>query len=259
MSLLSDLLFFNTLSYFQCITKKKQTNKNTEENAQRHGLNAFQPFWASKTTARKTKKPHPCLSGHGYVRKIWIAENQTVFYQLQTWVTPGLYWDRLRFTWKTQRNGLAKVQIQEGLNKRIPREEEAVIKALTAPSPMKNDCGEVPLRIFETTVLIFPPPSLFLSWGPAARLVPPISSCDRDKLCSRRSNLVGEQDLGYCSQLMKKQQLQSLLVCQFSQNDPHPAKIILKFTLLMGAPEKMEWLEKKKKKSPVGSSNKEDR
>lgn len=92
------------------------------------------------------------------------------------------------------------------------------------------------------------PPSLFLGWGPAARLVPPISSCDRDKLCSRRSNLVGEQDLGYCSQLMKKQQLQSLLVCQFSQNDPHPAKIILKFTLLMGAPEKMEWLGKKKKK-----------
>jgi hypothetical protein len=32
--------------------------------------------------------------------------------------------------------------------------------------------------------------------------------------------------LGYCSQLMEKEQLQSCLVCHFSPKDPHPVKII---------------------------------
>lgn len=118
---------------------------------------------------------------------------------------------------------------------------------------MKNHCAEFPLRIFETTALIFPRLP-FYSAGDLQPRSPPILSCDRGKLCSLRSDVVRVLGLGYCSQLMEKQQLQSHLACQFSPKGPHPTKTILKFTPLMGAPEKMGWLQKKetkKQKNPA--------
>lgn len=110
---------------------------------------------------------------------------------------------------------------------------------------MKNDCGEFPLRIYETTVLIFPCLPFF-----SARDLQPSSSFQSfpgiEASYVHSGQIWSVQGLGYCSQLMKKQQIQSHLVCQFSQKDPHPAKIILKFTLVSGAPEKMERLKKRK-------------
>lgn len=60
-----------------------------------------------------------------------------------------------------------------------------------------------------------------------------------------QSLAVREQGLGYCSQLMEKQQLQRLQVCQFSQKDPRPAIVILKLIWLRRAPEKSEMIFKK--------------
>lgn len=107
---------------------------------------------------------------------------------------------------------------------------------------MKNDCGEFPLRIFETTVLIFPS-FPFSQLGTCRLSIFSLQSypCTGDRLCSLRSNVVRVEGSGYSSQLMKKLSLQSFLVFQFSQEDPHPVKIILKFTLLMGAPGKKDF------------------
>lgn len=107
----------------------------------------------------------------------------------------------------------------------------------SAPSPGWKMTVRVPIKDIWNHSSYLSPPSLFLSEGPAAQLFPATLSCDRGKLCSPRSNLVIEQGWGYCSQLMQKQQLQSHLVCQFPQKEPHPTKTIPKFTLLMGAPE----------------------
>lgn len=64
-----------------------------------------------------------------------MAKNQTVVYQLQTYESLQAVLRQARVTWKTHKTGLDKVQTLEGPNKRIPREEEAVIKAPTVPSP----------------------------------------------------------------------------------------------------------------------------
>lgn len=196
--------------------------------------------------------------------RAWICEKKPALVKIRQWSLICRRMNHSRavlrqpqsYLENTKNPSLAQVQTQERpkKKKRTPRKEEAVIEALTGPSPDEKWQWRIPIKDIWNHSSYLSPPSLFLSWGPAARLFSPTLSCDRDKLRSLRSNLVTVQGSRYSSQWMKKQQLQSCLVFQFSRKDPHPTKMILKFSLTDGS----IWnngMTKTEKKSPLLSLN----
>lgn len=133
-----------------------------------------EPVWQQPGKIFKKQQPHPRLPGHGYVRKTWISGNDAVVYRSQTWESLQGWAETDRSYLENTKSSLAKIQTLEGPDKRFPREEEAVIKPLTAPSPEEKWLCRIPIKDIWNHSSYLSPPSPFLSRGPAAQLFPPV-------------------------------------------------------------------------------------
>lgn len=143
-----------------------------------------------------------------------------------------------------------KAQTLGGPNERICREEEAVIKALTAPSTSDKWLWRIPIKDIWNHSSYLPLPSLFLGWGPAAPLFPPIWSSERQAVFTQvRSSQ--KSGIKFLPPADEKMQLQRHLGLPVLSKRSTASRNNLKFTRLMGAPEKMEWLKQTNKKPRI--------
>lgn len=178
-----------------------------------------------------------------------IGKNQTVVYHLQMYASlQGCTEIAPELPGKHKKSQLGpSPNTRETKKKKDSQERGGYNRSSDRAQPWwKNDSGEFPLRIFETTALIFPRLPFFSAGDlqPASSLQPyPVIEASCIHLGPVWSQY---RDYVTAPSGWKKQQLQSCLVFQFSRKDPHPTKMILKFSPLMGASETMEWLREEK-------------